>query len=130
MKTLKIKRCYLDSATVGFVEIEDFKCVSLELPWRYNKKNISCIPSGMYKCRKITSGKNGECFEVQNVFDRTNVQGHIGNFTSDIQGCIIFGDGIRDINKDGVYDITSSRVTFGKLMAILPGEFILEVGLC
>ena len=124
-----IKRLYLPECTVGRLSFGEFKCYTLELPWLSNKRNVSCIPSGIYLCKKITSPHNGECFEVTNVYGRTHIQGHVGNFTSDILGCIAFGDGIKDINGDGISDVTSSKRTFKELMAILPNEFEMEIGL-
>lgn len=133
MTTLKICRTYLNNATLGFVEFGDFRCVSLELPWLANQKDVSCIPGGIgqsviqYRCCKINSENFGECFAIINVPGRTLIRGHIGNFTRDILGCIVFGDGIKDIDHDGILDVTNSKHTFFKLLSILPDEFNLEI---
>lgn len=133
MKTLKIQRTYLKKVTVGFVQYGDFMCVSLELPWLANRQDKSCIPGGMgqsvieYRCCKINSITHNECFEIMNVPGRTLIRGHVGNFTRDILGCVVFGDGIKDIDYDGIYDVTNSRVTFRRLMDVLPDEFTLEI---
>ena len=133
MKTLRISRLYLDECTVGRVQFGGFKCLSLELPWLANKKNISCIPGGIgqrsvvYYCCKIYSEKLGECFEVMNVPGRTHIRGHVANYTRQIQGCIAFGDSVKDIDYDGILDVTNSKHTFERLMSILPNEFNLEI---
>jgi len=126
---LIIKRFPLEDCTLGRVGFGNFKCYSLELPWLNNETNISCFTAGIYKCVKIISPHNGHCFEVLNVYGRTHIQGHVANFTSDILGCIAFGDGVKDINNDGISDVTNSKNTFRALMAILPDTFELEIGL-
>jgi len=69
-------------------------CKTLELPWNYNKRNISCIPAGIYK---FYYDRDIGRFWVLNVLDRTNIQIHIGNNAlvnnpkSDTTGCILTG---------------------------------------
>lgn len=124
---LVIERWYRDSVTLGVATFGNFKCVTLELPWRQNREDKSCIPAGRYMCKKIHSGKNGHCFEILDVPGRTDVQGHIGNFIGDILGCVVFGGGIRDIDNDGVLDVTNSTQTFSRLMKLLPDKFCMEI---
>ena len=128
MDKLVINRLYLDECTIGRVSFGKFKCFSLELPWLENQTNISCIPAGVYTCSKRTTPKRGLHFIVNNVVGRTWILGHTGNFTSDIQGCIIVGDSIKDINNDGVCDVTNSNLTFSELMKVLPSDFELWIG--
>lgn len=128
MRILKINRKHYRKFTTGRVEFEGFFCHSLELPWKNNDTDVSCIPNGIYTCRKIVSDNHGRCFEVVGVPMRTLVRGHKGNFTSDTLGCILFGDSIKDINNDGVLDVTNSTNTFNKLMSKLPQEFLLWIG--
>ena len=84
------------NVTLGDVMVTDgdkeFKCKSLELPWKGNMENISCIPTGIYRCKKIVSPSLGECFEISGVPYRTLVRGHAANFTRQILGCVAFGD--------------------------------------
>ncbi len=124
-----IKRLYLPECTVGRLSFGEFKCYTLELPWLNNKQDVSCFSSGVYLCRKIHSPTHGWCIEVCNVYGRTLIRIHSGNFTSDILGCILVGDSIKDINNDGISDVTNSKKTLRRLMAILPDEFELEIGL-
>ena len=37
-------------------------CHSLELPWKGNLKNVSCVPAGSYTVEKYISGRFGRCF--------------------------------------------------------------------
>lgn len=126
---LDITRQYHGNCTVGTAIFGGFSCHTLELPWVNNTVKISCIPWGIYNCKKIISPSLGECFEINNVENRTFIRGHVGNYTSQIQGCILFGDSLVDFNDDGITDVTNSRKTFNKLMKLLPDEFLLRVSL-
>ena len=35
-----------DQGTEGFLVTDGFNCRTLELPWKNNKRSISCIPEG------------------------------------------------------------------------------------
>lgn len=125
---LKINRLNLADSTIGVMSFgNNFKCFTLELPWLDNATSISCIPSGFYNCKKIVSPSLGECIEVSNVVGRTYIRIHTGNYTRQIEGCVLVGDSIKDINGDGIPDVTNSKNTLTKLMAATPDKFILEV---
>lgn len=124
---LTINRIYQDDCTVGILNYNGFRCCTLELPDLDNQQNISCIPAGRYKCKKITSPSLGKCIEIGNVTGRTYVRIHAGNYTSQIRGCVLVGDSIRDINRDGVLDVANSRSTLHALLNLLPGEFELII---
>ena len=64
-------------------------CVTLERPWVNNEKNISCIPTGEYFCKKTVSLRYGETYEVMNVPDRSGILFHIGNLVDNTRGCIL-----------------------------------------
>lgn len=128
MEKLKIDRKFYKDCTTGRVRFGKFHCHSLELPWRDNEQNASCIPNGIYHCGKHYSNTHGWCFAITNVPFRTLVRGHKGNFTSSTLGCVLFGDSIKDFNNDGILDVTNSSKTFDRLMSLLPDEFILEIG--
>lgn len=110
-----------------------FRCDTLELPNKNNTARISCIPVGVYSCNKIAATKKipYNHIAINNVINRSGIRIHIGNYAAgskvDIEGCILVGDKFLDINKDGIDDITNSRTTFLKLMAILPDEFKLTI---
>lgn len=128
MTNMKLKRLNLDDCTIGVMTFgKGFKAFTLELPWLSNQKQISCIPKGFYTCTKITSPSLGRCIEVSSVIGRTYIRIHKGNYTSQIQGCILVGDSIKDINGDFTPDVTNSSATFDKLMEITPCEFTLEI---
>lgn len=106
-----------------------FSCDTLELPWKDNKKKISCIPKNTYDCIKRESTNNIPYLHVliMNIPNRDGVCIHKGNLYTQIQGCVLVGKGYGDINKDGQLDVLSSGVTFDKMMALLPDKFKLKI---
>ena len=66
--------------------------VTLENPWRDNKKNESCIPPGLYRCDRVLSPKFGNTFEVVAVQGRSNILFHKGNLEDDTLGCVLLAE--------------------------------------
>lgn len=96
-----------------------YQAASLELPWKANMRNISCIPQGDYSVSKVNSPKFGpSTFAVHNVKGRSNILIHQGNFTRDIEGCILLGERFSDIDSDGITDVTNSRNMVNRLKSI------------
>ena len=93
-----------------------FKCKTLELPWKDNSHNISCIPEGIYGLKQYSSQKHPKNYEVAGVPDRDYVLIHKGNYNTDIQGCILVGDSYGDLNNDGEQDILNSGNTHDKFL--------------
>lgn len=109
--------------TIGTLTYKDFKCDTLELAWKDNQKNISCIPKGLYTVKQSFSPKfMKNVYQVQNVFNRSGILLHKGNFFFDIQGCILLGSGFSDINKDGQMDVLNSTVIVSKFESIMQGK--------
>ena len=102
-------------------------CKSLELPDKGNKRDISRIPAGQYICKFRWSSKFGWHFHVTDVKDRSWILIHIGNYYTQIQGCILLGSNYYDINGDGHLDVTSSGKTLKRLLRIAPREFRLTI---
>lgn len=83
-----------DSGTFGTLSVEgnDFTCVSLELPWKDDQPNISCIPLGNYSCSWRWSQSHGrDIYHVDGVSGRTNVEIHSANAIFELLGCICLG---------------------------------------
>jgi hypothetical protein len=90
-----------DQGTEGFLtQLETgFFCRTLELPWRDNKRSISCIPAGKYVVKIRQSNKYGKIYWVTKVPDRSWILIHSGNWAGDtekgfkthVQGCILLG---------------------------------------
>ncbi len=96
-----------------------FQCSSLELPWNGNIKNISCIPAGNYSITKISSPKFGKnTFAVSNVPGRSHILIHPGNFTSDIEGCILLGERFGNLDNNDITDVVNSKATINKIKSL------------
>lgn len=99
---------------------------TLELPWKGNKTNISCIPPapGGYESYTLKWLEDSPSFPyehylVKEVKGRTHIKIHRGNYYTQIEGCILVGTGHTDINKDGVADVIDSTYAMNQLVALL-----------
>lgn len=141
MKAIICRR-YYDKQTEGELEVfkndgeKVFECKTLELAWRDNQRQLSCIPEGVYDVVPRVSPKYGDHLYITNVKDRDMVLIHHGNYAgsmnpktgqSDIKGCILVGKDHVDINGDGIKDITASKDTMKALMDIAKEGFVLEI---
>jgi len=139
----KLCRRYFEQQTEGDLEVfnEDtgaleFVCKTLELAWKDNKRNISCIPEGHYEVVPRFSEKYGNHLHIIDVVERSLILIHWGNYAGsvnprtgspDIRGCILVGKNHTDINGDGIRDITASKNTFKALMDVAPLGLVLEI---
>lgn len=118
-----------DKQTLGDLTIsykgKTFNCKTLELAWKNNQKNISCIPKGLYKVIPHYSGKFGRVYWLQDVENRSYIYFHVGNYYKDTLGCILVGDSYSDINRDGYLDVINSRKTLDKMLNFLENKEIL-----
>ena len=121
---VNIKRWYHKDCTIGRLTLSGgFQCFTLELPWLENMPNVSCIPAGTYKAFKRISSRNGPVFELRNVPQRSSIQCHSGNYTRQIEGCILAGSSVTFLDADAVPDVANSKDTLARLLALLPDEF-------
>ena len=68
-------------------------CNTLELPWRDNAPNVSCIPPGRYQVYLTYSPKFGRDLPlVTGVPGRSGIRFHRANWPREIQGCIAPGE--------------------------------------
>ena len=122
MKTLRLKRLKSNSmGTLGILTIDGVEvCQTLELPWVNNKQNVSCIPDGIYFCKRVNSPHFGNVFEITKVKDRTHVLLHAGNFLKNTNGCVLLG--LQSGEANGQYCLYKSKPAFDSLMKLLEGE--------
>lgn len=114
--------------TYGVLKFPDgtefFTC---EKPWRNNEAYKSCIPVGVYYLeqrhspvvRRTSGGQYAEGWEVTNVPGRSYIMIHVGNWPSDVEGCIAVGKGFGIIqNKQGQWSnaVLDSRTAFKEMM--------------
>ena len=79
--------------TLGILKInKKVFCCTLEESDCENELNISSIPTGQYVCRRYSSAKYRNTFEVISVTGRSGILFHAGNTEEDTQGCILVGD--------------------------------------
>jgi hypothetical protein len=97
----------------------------MELPWRDNKPNVSCIPPDQYDAQIAMSPKFGKVYWVVDVPDRSYIRNHAGNLAGDTKkgfkthsyGCILSGKYKGYIA--GQRAILLSRVTIRKFINLL-----------
>ena len=139
----KLCRRYYEYQVEGTLEIFDeetgeleFVCKTLELPYRDNERNVSCIPEGFYDVVPRQSPKYGNHLHVTGVDGRSLILIHHGNYVGspnpktglpDIRGCILVGKAHTDITGDGIKEVTASKSTMKELMKVAPDGFVLEV---
>ncbi len=104
-----------------------FVCKTLELPWKNNQHQISCIPTGTYDVVPRFSPEHGQHFHVINVPDRDMILIHEGNYHFNFLGCIGVGQDFSDMNKDGQTDITNTKATLAQLVKVAPNGFRLTI---
>jgi len=89
-----------------------FTCDVLELPWKNNLPDVSCIPKGLYDVKYTFSLRFKKfMYEITKVPNRSGIRQHSGNYYTDIQGCQLLGTTPQDINKDGQIDVLNSHAT-------------------
>ena len=87
---LLLTRTYFPDGTNGKLEYEGkLICNTIELPWRMNRKRVSCIPEGKYFIRKRYSKKFRWHLEVVDVENRSLILFHpANNAMEELNGCI------------------------------------------
>ncbi len=109
---ISIDRTYEEKQTKGYAAVFDaegtviFTFDTLELPWKNNDVGISCILIHWGNYAGSLNPKTG---------------------SPDIKGCVLTGNGFKDITGDGIDEILRSKTTFKKLMAIMPDEITVEI---
>lgn len=121
MITLTLKRVASDNyGTFGVLIDGDTPfAVTCEDLWRDNAPSISCIPVGMYHCKRVKSPKFGDTFEVTGVPGRSHILFHKGNTEDDTHGCILVAEEFGKLH--GKTAVLASGAGYGEFMARLKG---------
>ncbi|SHG36621.1 hypothetical protein SAMN05444396_1102 [Flavobacterium segetis] len=87
---LVLTRTYLPNGTNGKIVYEGrLICYTIELPFRDNLPQVSCIPEGEYFIEKRYSSRFGWHFEILNVPNRSLILFHPANHAlTELRGCI------------------------------------------
>lgn len=104
-----------------------FECYTLELPWKDNKRRVSCIPGGTYNAVKHKSPKFGNSVWIKDVPNRSEILIHPANYVRQLLGCIAVGKDLKDVDGDGLEDTTASRDTMNELLGLLPNSFEVKI---
>ena len=91
---------------------------TLEPPNKHNIPKISCIPEGVYICRRqsdVTIGHKepkvySKLWQVMDVAGRSGIYFHEGNFKEDTEGCILVGIGFNSVG------VTQSKLGLSSFM--------------
>ena len=133
---LTIRRALSDEqGTLGVVFLQDdFLCYALELPWRFNAREISCIPAGEYQMVYSMSPRlRIRTYEVIDVPNRAGIRIHSGNWAGDkirgwdshSLGCPLFGDRVGTMKNSAGRNqraVLNSRSTVRSLEEALGGR--------
>lgn len=136
-KILKIRRFYQNKhKTLSNAELQQcngrilMEFCGIELPWKKNKRNISCIPAGKYNAVAVKRYSNGRyALWILDVPDRSQIMIHTGNFVRQLRGCLAPGREFIDIDNDGIIDVANSQSVMDELQKHLQlgEEFKIEI---
>lgn len=127
-----------DEGTFGVLVFRRWHCQTLELPWRGNARNLSCILPGVYLCRmgtmSRTVGGRRRLYLILNTPGRIGVFIHAGNragdvlkgYKSDSLGCPLLGKTRGWLG--GQRAVLNSAIAVTELLAYTEGQdFELEI---
>ena len=116
MKLLLIRKKFLEDRTLGELFTPDgYFCDTMEphrIDWTKEKKvkGKTAIPEGRYQVKLAWSQKRGRVVPwLEKVPHFTGIQIHTGNVPTNTSGCILVGDGERNI-------LVNSTFCFNQLM--------------
>lgn len=130
MERLILERVYLKTETLGSLYFYGkLLCKTMELPWRDNRRSISCIPEDVYLVIKQPPKESRPYpyFRLPNVPGRSGILIHKISYVSGLKGCIGVGKEFKDLNNDGVPDMIRSGEALQELIDLLPDQFELEI---
>ena len=100
---------------------------TLERPWVFNERKVSCIPTGTYLVKRHNSPKFGQCFKIQDVKGRSDILIHSGNVVTDTLGCILVGLSSGFVDDNNTAMVTNSRKAMAVLLAVVDKEIVLHI---
>ena len=119
---LLIRDTFTDKSTIGKLYFNgEFYGHTLELPWKDNKKRVSCIPKGVYEVKKRHTEESKYKYEHLHILDVENrelILLHIGNYPKNSKGCILLGNTRAIIEYTKVVAVSSSIPSVSLRMVI------------
>ena len=114
---------YSPFGTFGTLTYGGKSLVTVEKPADGNKPYVSCIPPGVYTCKRYKSERFPNTFQIMGVPGRTHILFHVGNTSKDVEGCIALGQYLDD---EG-WGIKNSRFAFREFMDDMQGRDCFEL---
>ncbi len=113
----------------------EWACFALELPWKDNRTNVSCIPAGEYEVAYTFSPHFGKkTYQIINVPERSGIRIHSGVWAGDKSkgyhthslGCPLFGK--KYGTHKGQKAIFLSSLAIGKFERLMHREpFVIKI---
>ena len=100
---------------------------TLERPWIFNERKVSCIPTGQYLVKRHVSPKCGQSFKIQDVKGRSDILIHSGNVVNDTLGCILVGLTSGPVDDSSSAMVYNSRKAMAVLLALIDKEIVLHI---
>lgn len=107
----------------------DYRGAVLELPWRDNQPNVSCILHGVYKIVRDTFKGRYPNYRIIDVPGRSDIEIHRGNTLADTEGCPLIGSSITIKTGEQYAYLNESTKAFERFMTAMGGavEATLEI---
>jgi len=117
---LLLQRQYFKEGTNSALFVNGhFICFMIELPWKANKREVSCIPEGMYELKARSSSKFREHLQVIGVSQRNLILIHPANDAQkELEGCLAPVSQLTGIGKGW-----SSQPAMQKLLSLCHQAF-------
>lgn len=116
------------TATFGafFTELDERLLETVERERDHNRASTAtrpgaCVPAGRYRCKRVNSPSQGNCFQLCDVPGRSYILIHSANWSKQLRGCIAPGltrTVMNDNDPSTVDDmaVTSSKLAMKKFM--------------
>ena len=111
---LTLIRSYYPHGTNGQLYLgNEMLCATIELPWKENRRQVSCIPEGRYELKRRYSERFGEHLLVMRVTGRSYILIHaFNNALAESKGCIApvskcIGEGKGTFSRDALKKLTT-----------------------
>lgn len=117
-----------DFGTLGILKVnKEIFCCTLEPNDMENTPYISSIPAQQYTCKRYSSSKYPNTFQIMDVPNRSKILFHPGNKIKDTAGCILLGKMFYDLAYDR--GIANSGATFNRFISTMEpySEFHLTI---
>jgi hypothetical protein len=127
MKKVQLQRLWMDkNQSTGVLSVLNdkgqpiFACLTIERGDRNNQRNVSNVPAGTYPLVKEFSPRfKSDLWELKEVPNRSECKIHPSNYWDQLNGCIAPGLRLKDLDKDGYYDVTSSKNTLNDFHKVI-----------